>query len=660
MRAPSSDGRQRVVIENISPQVDGGRFAVKRVVGDTLGVEVDAFTDGHDEIRVVLRWAGPDDTDAEWREVEMEALGNDRWRASFGVEQIGRYRYSIAAWADRFRTWRHDLEKRVAAGQDVTVDLLIGALLVDGAAARASEAGDGRRLSAWAEQLRAGVAEPDAAAVAAAERYPDREQESTLDQPRELTVDPERARFSAWYELFPRSASPDPKRHGTLRDVIARLDYVAGLGFDVLYMPPIHPIGRQFRKGPNNAPSKDPADAGVPWAIGGPEGGHMAIHPELGTFDDFAALVGAAGERGIQLALDIAFQASPDHPWVSEHPEWFRARPDGTIQYAENPPKKYQDIYPFDFESSDWRAMWQALNEVFRFWLERGVSIFRVDNPHTKAFSFWEWCISDIKRDYPQALFLAEAFTRPKVMYRLAKVGYSQSYTYFTWRNSARELEEYLTELTAPPVSDFFRPNFWPNTPDILHEVLQVGGRAAFEARVVLAATLSANYGIYGPAYELMEGTPREPNSEEYLDSEKYQQRTWDLARPDSLRDLIATINRARRDHPALQTNERLSFHPTDNESLLAYTKNSADRSNIILTVVNLDFTRRQQGTIELDLEALGLPADAPFEAADLIEGAAYLWQGPAASVDLDPRVRAAHVFQLRSVGRTERQFESY
>jgi starch synthase (maltosyl-transferring) len=641
---PVDDGRRRVVIENVTPRVDDGRFPVKRVVGDILSVEVDAFGDGHDEIRVVLRWCGgePD----EWHEVEMEPVGNDRWRATFPLEHVGRYEYNVAAWVDRFRTWQHDLEKRVDAGQDVTVDLQIGAQLVAQAAERASGR-DAEHLARAAQHLNAarGLNEHLLEVV---QRYPARSNESTLQQPLAVTVDPPRARFSAWYELFPRSASPDPERHGTFRDVIERLDYVRELGFNVLYLPPISPIGRQFRKGPNNRPSEDPSDPGVPWAIGGPDGGHSAVHSDLGSLDDFRALVAAGRQRGIELALDIAFQASPDHPWVTEHPEWFRARPDGSIQYAENPPKKYQDIYPFDFESSDWRGLWDALNGVFRFWIDQGVTMFRVDNPHTKAFAFWEWCIADIKRDHAEVLFLSEAFTRPKVMYRLAKLGFSQSYTYFTWRNSAADMREYLEELTSPPVNQFFRPNFWPNTPDILHADLQTGARAAFEARFVMAATLSSNYGIYGPAFELMEHTPREPGTEEYRDSEKYQQRTWDLNRADSLAPLIAAVNEARRDHPALQSMERLWFHPIDNEQLLAYTKNSADREDVILAVVSFDYLNRREGVLELALEGLGLPADRPFQVVDLLDGTVHEWVGSAIPIDLDPAERGAHLFWLR------------
>jgi len=640
----AKDGRQRVVIENVTPQIEPGRFPVKRIVGDTLTVEADVFTDGHDEIHPVLRWRVRGDE--EWQESEMEPLGNDRWRASFLLENVGCYEYTVSAWVDHWETWRHDLKKRVDAGQNVSVDLRIGAALVEEAAERA-QGPDAPKLrkAAAAINIDQALGEELDSIV---EKYPDRSLETTLGHPLAVTVDPERARFSAWYELFPRSASPDPNRHGTFQDVIARLPYVEELGFDVLYLPPINPIGRQFRKGPNNTPSSNPNDPGVPWAIGGPEGGHTAVHPDLGTLEDFRALVAEANKRGVEIALDIAFQASPDHPWVMEHPDWFRARPDGTIQYAENPPKKYQDIYPFDFESRDWRALWDALAGVFRFWIGQGVTIFRVDNPHTKAFAFWEWAIGDIKRDHPEVLFLAEAFTRPKVMYRLAKLGFSQSYTYFTWRNNAAELREYLEELTSPPVNQFFRPNFWPNTQDILHADLQTGGRAAFEARLVLAATLSASYGIYGPAYELGESTPRDPGTEEYLDSEKYQQRTWDLDRPDSLRDLVMRVNRARREHPALQSNERLRFHDIDNTNLLAYTKNNDDRSDVILTIVNFDYRAAQSGTLELDLDGLGLPDDRPFEVVDLVDGATYRWRGRRQRIALDPAVRASYLVWLK------------
>jgi len=638
-------GRRRVVIENVTPQVDGGRFAAKRVVGDMVVVQADVFADGHDEVRARLSWRHRND--ASWHESEMEPLGNDRWQATFPVGDVGRYEFSVSGWVDHWRTWVHDLKKRVDAGQDVTVDLQIGARIVGTAASRATDADHASVLKQASGQLTTRAA-LDPGLSLLIDAYPDLTEATSLNAPLAVVVDPVRARFSAWYELFPRSASPDPKRHGTFDDVINQLDYVAGLGFDVLYLPPISPIGRQFRKGPDNREGGTAADPGVPWAIGGSTGGHTAVHAQLGDLGGFDRLVHAARTRGIEVALDIAFQASPDHPWVTEHPEWFRMRPDGTVQYAENPPKKYQDIYPFDFESTDWRGLWQALNEVFRFWIGHGVSIFRVDNPHTKPFAFWEWCINDIKASHPQALFLAEAFTRPKVMYRLAKVGFSQSYTYFTWRNNAVEMREYLEELTRPPVSDFFRPNFWPNTPDILHADLQTGGPAAFEARLVLAATLSSSYGIYGPAYELGESTAREPGSEEYLNSEKYQQRTWDLSGGARLRGLITRVNRARHAHPALQANERLLFHATDNPNLLAYSKNTDDQRDVILTVVNFDYHATQSGSIELDLAALGLPDDAPFEAVDLLDDQTYAWNGLRAWVKLDPEVRAGHVLWLR------------
>ena len=639
------EGRCRAVIENVAPQVDSGRFPVKRVVGDAFVVEADVFADGHDEVSARVAWRKMGNE--AWQEQDMEPLGNDRWRASFRLDQVGRYEFYVSGWVDHWSTWVHDLRKRIDAGQDVSVDLRIGAALIAAAATRATHADHASVLNQAAQQLTAQTAlDPQLGTFM--ERYPDLTWATTTDPPLEAVVDPERARFSAWYELFPRSTSPDPKRHGTFDDVITRLDYVKELGFDVLYLPPISPIGRQYRKGPNNLPSQSMADPGVPWAIGASVGGHTSVHPELGDLGGFERLVHEARRRGIDIALDIAFQASPDHPWVTDHPTWFRARPDGTIQYAENPPKKYQDIYPFDFESPDWRALWDGLNDVFRFWISRGVNIFRVDNPHTKTFAFWEWCIADLKRDHPQVIFLAEAFSRPKVMYRLAKLGFSQSYTYFTWRNNAADMHEYLEEITRPPVSDFFRPNLWPNTPDILHADLHTGGRAAFEARLVLAATLSSSYGIYGPAFELGEAEPREPDSEEYLDSEKYQQRTWDLSGGERLRALIARVNAARRAHAALRSNERLIFHPIDNPNLLAYSKTTADGRDVILTVVNFDYHATQSGTIALDTDALGRGGARAYRVVDLLDDATYTWSGDTAWVELDPDVRAAHVLWLR------------
>jgi len=663
MQKPA-DGRKRVVIESVDPDIDGGRFPIKRIIGDTVAVEADVFADGHDHVaaRLLFRFKELPD----WAMVPMQPLGNDRWRAEFPVARMGEYLYTVAGWIDHFDTWRSDLQKRIAAGQDIRVDLLYGAQLVEQAAERAGR-DDADDLRRWAEQIRA-TGELDAAQTASLDptlaammaQYLDPAMETRYGRELRVTVDREKARYSAWYEMFPRSTAEEPGRHGTFRDSQARLDYVARLGFDVLYLPPIHPIGLAFRKGKNNSTTAESGDTGSPWAIGSKEGGHTAIHAELGTLADFRDLLRAAADKGIELALDIAFQCSPDHPWVTEHPAWFKHRADGTIQYAENPPKKYQDIYPLDFESSDWQGLWDALRDVFRFWLEQGVRIFRVDNPHTKAFPFWEWCIAELKHEYPDALFLAEAFTRPRVMQRLAKLGFSQSYTYFTWRNTKQELTEYLTELTQSRVREYMRPNLWPNTPDILHETLQVGGRPAFIARIVLAATLGSNYGIYGPAWELLENKPLRPGSEEYLNSEKYEIRRWDLAAPDSIAGIIATINRARRENPALHASHDLHFHSVDNPYLIAYSKTSADGSNVVLTVVNLDSFHRQSGWVNLDLDRLGLRAGESFQVFDELTGARYLWQGPRNYIELDPGKIPAHLFRVLRKVRSERDFDYY
>ncbi|HUX25839.1 MAG TPA: alpha-1,4-glucan--maltose-1-phosphate maltosyltransferase [Burkholderiales bacterium] len=659
----TNDGRMRAVIERITPSVDNGRFAAKRIVGDAVVVEADCFTDGHDSLACVLLWRR--EGEAAWHETPMAPLGNDRWSASFVAQSVGRYQYTVTAWVDHFLSWRHDFARRVD-GEDLRVAALVGAGLIEEAAQRA-DGEDRTRLSSWAARLRA-VLDPqvlktlglDEEFAAVAKRYPDRRRASIYPVEHPLVVDRARARFSSWYEMFPRSAAAEPGRHGTLRDCEARLPGIAKMGFDVLYLPPIHPIGRINRKGANNALAAGPADPGSPWAIGAAEGGHKALHPELGTMDDFRRLVASAKTHGMEIALDIAFQCAPDHPYVKAHPQWFRWRPDGTVQYAENPPKKYQDIYPFEFESDDWRGLWQELADVFRFWAGEGVRIFRVDNPHTKPFPFWEWALAELKREYPEALFLAEAFTRPRVMHRLAKLGFTQSYTYFTWRNAKHELIEYFTELTQGPGREYFRPNIWPNTPDILTEYLQFGGRPAFVVRLVLAATLGANYGIYGPAYELLEAEPRDPGSEEYLNSEKYQIRQWDLGAPHSLSDLIARVNSARRDNPALQSDASLRFLPVDNDSLLCYAKSDAEQENLVVTVVNLDPHHVQSGWVELDLAALGIDAHMPYQMHDLLSGARFLWSGPRNFVQLDPQRAPAHVFALRRKVRTERNFDYF
>ena len=659
----------RVIIENITPQIDCGRFPIKRVVGESVVVQADVFTDGHDAVTAVLLYRP--ERSPEWHNTPMTPLGNDRFEARFAVQQVGRYEFTVMAYVDHIETWRRDLTKKLNAGQDIEIDLMRGALLANTLSGRAADL-DSRRLNEWAHAItdtsrdleqRYALAQSEGLRELA-RKHPDPNlvrREPALS----VEVDRERARYSTWYELFPRSAAPksedsDTLPHGTFADVIARLPYVASMGFDVLYLPPIHPIGVTERKGRNNAVKAADGDTGSPWAIGGTEGGHKSIHPDLGTAEDFKLLVTKAGALGIEIALDIAFQCSPDHPYVREHPEWFQKRPDGTIQYAENPPKKYQDIYPFDFESDAWRALWEELKSVVDHWIAQGVRIFRVDNPHTKPFPMWEWLIGEVKKQNPDVLFLAEAFTRPKVMYRLAKLGFTQSYNYFPWRNSKHEIIEYFTELGKAPVSDFFRPNLWPNTPDILPEYLQYGGRPAFMVRLVLAATLGASYGIYGPAFELMEHEAREHGSEEYLDSEKYQIRYRDLAREDSLSEFIGLVNRIRRDNAPLQTDRGLNFHDTDSDALLAYSKTSEDGSESVLVVVNVDPHHVQSGWLTLDLTTLGLPEDRPFQVHDLLSEARFLWQGSRNYVSLNPEHSPAHIFRIRRRVRSERDFDYF
>jgi starch synthase (maltosyl-transferring) len=650
---PGRSARARVVIESVSPEVDCGRFPVKRVVGDRVVVEADAFADGHDVI--VCRLLYRHEADSDWSEAVMLSLGNDRWRGEFAAARIGRYRYTITGWVDPFLSWRAEFARRVDSA-DIASAARVGSLLIARAANRAG-AEDAARLRAAGQELaratdpvelkRLGLAEETAALVS---RHPDRRAAATYDRELGVTVDRERARFSSWYEMFPRSTSREPGRHGTFSDCVARLPYIAEMGFDVLYLPPIHPIGHTGRKGPNNALAAGTNDVGSPWAIGSAEGGHKAVHPDLGTLEDFRRLMASARSHGIELALDIAFQCSPDHPYVSEHPEWFRARPDGTIQYAENPPKKYQDIFPLDFESEAAPALWEELKSVFEFWMDQGVRIFRVDNPHTKPFAFWEWVIAGIKARHPEVILLSEAFTRPRVMHRLAKAGFTQSYTYYAWRNTKQELTEYFTELAQGPGREYFRPNVWPNTPDILHAALQHGGPAAFSSRVLLAATLAASYGIYGPAYELQEHVAREPGSEEYRDSEKYQLRHWNLDRHDSLRGLIGRVNAARRDNPALQEDWSLRFLTVENDQLIAYRKATPDLSNVVIVAVNLDTRWIQSGWLDLDVEALDIDPGGGYVVHDLISGVRHTWHGRRNFIRLEPGT--GHVLRLERPAR--------
>ncbi|HEX3705101.1 MAG TPA: alpha-1,4-glucan--maltose-1-phosphate maltosyltransferase [Mycobacteriales bacterium] len=652
---PAKLAPPRPVVEDVRPRVDDGRYDAKGCVGDAVEVTADAFVDGHDQLRVDVLYR-PDGERA-WQQVTMAPLIDDRWHGAFVPDRVGRYHFQVRARVDAFATWLRDLRARAGAGQDIAGELEIGAQLAEAAAHRAS-AGHSKQLLGLAARARTGdlpgAGDPEFEELGAlVARY---SAGSAATSPTYgVWVDRERARFSTWYELFPRSAAAQPGRHGTFLDVIDRLGDIRRLGADVLYLPPIHPIGTTNRKGSNGAVTAEPSDVGSPWAIGAAEGGHTALHPELGTIDEFAKLLGAARDSGIEIALDLAFQCSPDHPWVHEHPEWFKHRPDGTIRFAENPPKKYEDIYPLDFDSPQWRELWQALHDVVAFWVDQGVAIFRVDNPHTKAFPFWEWLITTVHAQHPEVIFLAEAFTRPKVMKRLAKLGFTQSYTYFTWRTEKWEIEKYLTELTRTEVADYFRPNFWPNTPDILTEQLQHGDRRTFAMRAVLAGTLAANYGIYGPVFELAERLPRHEGSEEYLDAEKYQIRHHDLDAVGSLAPFLATLNELRHQQRALQHDRTLRFHQADNDAVMAYSKTVPDRAEPleglsgapILVVVNLDDRFRQSTWIELDLAALGVADGTEYDVNDLLTGARYRWTGPRNFVILDPDVTPAHIFRV-------------
>lgn len=638
------DRLRRVVVEGVLPAVEGG--PVKRTRGEALEVTADVFADGHDVVAASLLVLPP--ASERWAEVPMSSLGNDRWRATTTPDRLGTWHYAVRGWIDHAATWHRDTTRKHDAGQDTSVDLVEGAALVEAALAR-TPGEDRPRLEALAERLRAGdttVLTDDGRTVAALlARHPDR-RDATASPPLPLLVDRERARFSAWYELFPRSTGP-AGQHGTLADAEALLPYVAAMGFDVLYLPPIHPIGTTNRKGRNGSLTAGPDDVGSPWAIGSPEGGHDAVHPQLGTDDDVARLAREAKRMGIDLALDLAFQCSPDHPWVTEHPEWFRHRADGSIAHAENPPKRYEDIYPLDFATADQAGLRQALLDVVLHWVELGVLAFRVDNPHTKPLDLWRWLLAEVRRRHPEVIFLSEAFTRPRVLERLAKLGFDQSYTYFTWREEAWELEEYFTELTATDRIEYLRPCVWPNTPDILPAHLQEGGREMFAIRAVLAATQAASWGIYGPPFELGEHVARDVGSEEYRDSEKYQLRRWDLRERSTHAPLITRLNAVRRAHPALQTDRTLRFHRVEGEDLLAYSKRSADGTDVVLCVVTTQSREPRAGLVHLDHAALGVEPDEPFEVHDLLSDQRYTWQGDTAYVALDPTTQPAHVLHL-------------
>ena len=658
---------QPIAIERVGPSIDGGEYPVKRVVGDALRCHAEVFKDGHDVIAVALLVRGPGER--AFRETPMCLVqpGLDEWAADMTLDRIGAWSFAVEAWVDAYATWRDGARKKFDAGESLEVEALEGERIVRAAIDRCHEGAstwgrswtreDGalrdvieatlsraRKMPATRDRAMA-LANDDVARFLTLWGERTLRSRSTREMP--VWVDRKEARFAAWYELFPRSEGAAPGKSGTFADATKRLKAIADMGFDVVYLPPIHPIGRQFRKGKNNALEARPSDPGSPWAIGNEGGGHTAIDPALGTVDDFQKFVRAARKLGMEVALDFAIQCSPDHPWVREHPEWFHHRADGTIAYAENPPKKYQDIYPLEFWGPHRDALWEELRAVVYFWIGHGVRTFRVDNPHTKPLAFWRWLIETVQADYPDVIFLAEAFTRPSPMKALAKLGFTESYTYFTWRTTKKELAEYVTELTRSSMAEYYRANFWPNTPDILHAFLQKGGRPAFQIRLVLAACLSSLYGIYS-GYELFENEPLKEGSEEYLHSEKYQLKPRDWSRPDSLAPYVAKINHARRANPALQLYENVVVHESDDDRVLVWSKATPDRSNVVICAVNLDPHETRSAWITMDPATIGVGPEEIYDVEDQLTGERWHWQGGRAWVQLDPATRPAHVFVVR------------
>ncbi len=636
--------QNRTIIDHVSPQVNNGRFPIKRVVGEAVHVKASVFGDGHDYLRAIVEYRH--ESSKKWAEVIMQEHPNDEWTATFLVEQQGTYLYRVVAWVDHLLTWRNGFLKKLADGQDMQVELQIGIQLLHEAVKLHGKT-KGKPLVELAKQLATEGAIDTVLSAAFAlqiEALPLRQHTTTYDHQLQVRVGRLKERYSAWYELFPRSASPDINRSGTLKDVQALLPRLEEMGFDVLYMPPVHPIGKRNRKGRNNATEALADEPGSPWAIGSDEGGHKAILPELGTVDDYKALVKAAAGKGIDVALDLAFQCAPDHPYITEHPEWFIWRPDGTIAYAENPPKKYQDIVPINFETADWEKLWNELLSVVVYWCEAGVKIFRVDNPHTKPYRFWEWLIGKIYTTYPDTIFLAEAFTRPKVMAELAKRGFQQSYTYFTWRTSPQEMRQYLLELSSGELAEVMRPNFWPNTPDILAYEMMGAGSNQFVKRLLLAGTLSSSYGLYGPSYELVENRGNTTGKEEYYDSEKYYARHYDWSYRNRLTDAYTRLNKARRENPALQQTNNIQFTATDNDQLLSFLKWDDARTNLIWTIVSFDAQHAQQGIVAVSGDLIG---NRPFRVRDLLTGEIYHWNAGQNFVMLDPNKWPAHIFRV-------------
>ncbi len=638
-------GKSRVMIENIQPQVEGGLFAAKRTVGERVEVKADIFGDGHDHIRAEISYKFGDKGESKW--VEMLPTVNDQWSASFYVNEKGSYYFSIRAWVDHFDTWFDGFKKKAAAKVDVKVELM------EGAAYLRIVGKEDQKILALAIKLEDKTREQAAIDTVLSDgfakivhEFPLRQHETVSEKEFEIIVEHKKALFNSWYELFPRSSSLNPGVHGTFLDTIKLLPRIAAMNFDVLYLPPIHPIGKVNRKGKNNSTKSLAGEPGSPWAIGSDEGGHKSIHRELGTMDDYKKLIKAAKAFNIDIAFDMAFQCAPDHPYVKEHPEWFKQRPDGSIQYAENPPKKYQDIYPFNFETEHWKELWEELKSVIFFWIDAGVTIFRVDNPHTKPIPFWQWVIAEVNKKYSDIVFLAEAFTRPKIMASLAKVGFTQSYTYFTWRTSKDEIIEYMNELTLGPSRNYFRPNFWPNTPDILPWHLQYQDENIFIIRLSLAATLSASYGMYGPAFEFCENIPVE-GREEYFNSEKYEIKSYDWRKTSRMTDIVTLLNKARNENAALQSTWNLQFCSVDNPNIIAYLKSTDDLSNIIMVVVNLDPLGKQSGYVQVPREKLNLGARVNLKLRDLITEENYTWTQEWNYVDLEPNKMPFHLFKV-------------
>ncbi len=657
-----SEPLRSVVIEHVYPELGSGRHPVKRVVGDVLEVCADIFKEGHDAIAAVLKhrtWRS-----AAWRQSPMHVVETDRWLGSFVLAENTRYLYTVEAFPDPFQSWVVQVGKKAEAGQDVASELAEGAELISETVGRAGDP-DREALVRYARLLRVAPTQTDAIAVARdpglaalMTRHPDRSHATVYDRELEVVVDRAAARYGAWYEMFPRSQGRECGRSATFRECEARLPEIRAMGFDVLYLPPVHPIGRTNRKGKNNALVAGPGDPGSPWAIGNERGGHTAVEPGLGTLEDFDRFVEAVRRQGMEVALDFAIQCSPDHPWVREHPEWFYRRPDGTIKFAENPPKKYQDVYPLNFYCQDRQRLWEALRGVVLHWVAHGVRILRVDNPHSKPLPFWQWLIREVQEAHPDVIFLSEAFTRPKVMKALAKVGFTQSYTYFTWRNFKAELTDYLTDLTQSEMREYFRGNLFTATPDILPEILQHGGRPAFKMRLALAATLSSLYGIYS-GYELCENAAI-AGTEEYLNSEKYEYRVWDWDRPGHIKDYIARINRIRRENPALHQYENLRFYPSDDDNVIFYGKMTSSRDNVVLAAVNLDPFATRTSTVRVPLAEIGLAPEETYQMHELITDARYLWKGSANRITLDPTVEPAAIFAVRRWRRREQDFDYF